>query len=100
MNFPPVPASLERAASWSWRLLVCAAALISVLVVLRYLSVIVLPVMFALTIAPALAPVAGMLHRRLGRPAAALALLFGLGGRRTDRDRCDFGARAEPPPSQ
>ncbi len=78
MNLPPVPASLERAASWSWRLLVCAAAALSVLIVLRYLSVIVLPVMFALTIAPALTPVAGMLRRRLGRPAAAVALLFGL----------------------
>ena len=78
MNLPPVPASLERAASWSWRLLVCAAAALSVLIVLRYLSVIVLPVMFALTIAPALTPVSGVLRRRLGRPAAAVALLFGL----------------------
>jgi putative heme transporter len=78
VNLPPVPASLERAASWSWRLLVCAAAALSVLVVLRYLSVIVLPVMFALTIAPALTPVSGMLRRRLGRPAAAVALLCGL----------------------
>jgi putative heme transporter len=78
VNIPPVPASLERAASWSWRLLVCAAAVLSVLIVLRYLSVIVLPVMFALTIAPALTPVAGLLHKRLGRPAAAVALLFGL----------------------
>ena len=78
MNLPPVPASLERAASWSWRLLVCAAAALAVLVVLRYLSVIVLPVMFALTIAPALTPVSGMLRRRLGRPAAAVALLLGL----------------------
>ena len=78
LNLPPVPLSLKRAASWSWRLLVCAAAAFSVLVVLRYLSVIVLPVMFALTIAPALTPVAGTLRRRLGRPAAAVALLFGL----------------------
>jgi putative heme transporter len=78
IGVPPVPESLNRAAGWSWRLLVCAAAALSVLLVLRYLSVIVLPVMFALTIAPALTPVAGVLHRRLGRPAAALALLFGL----------------------
>jgi putative heme transporter len=78
VNLPPVPASLERAASWSWRLLVCAAAALSVLIVLRYLSVIVLPVMFALTLAPALTPVAGLLRRRLGRPAAAVALLLGL----------------------
>jgi putative heme transporter len=78
VNLPPVPESLERAASWSWRLLVCAAAALSVLIVLRYLSVIVLPVMFALTLAPALTPVAGRLRRRLGRPAAAVALLLGL----------------------
>jgi predicted PurR-regulated permease PerM len=78
VNLPPVPASLERAASWSWRLLVCAAAALSVLIVLRYLSVIVLPVMFALTIAPALTPVAGILRRRLGRPAAAVAIVLGL----------------------
>lgn len=53
----PLPLSLERAASWSCRLLVCAAALVAALAVLRYVSVIVLPVMFALTIAPVLTPV-------------------------------------------
>ena len=75
---PPVSPALARAAGWSWRLLVCAAAALAALVCLRYLSVIVLPVMFALTIAPALTPLAGLLHRRLGRPAAAVALLVGL----------------------
>jgi putative heme transporter len=80
VNLPPVPANLERAASWSWRLLVCAAALVAVLAVLWYLRVIVLPIMVALTIAPALAPVARTLRNlRLERPAAALALLLGLG---------------------
>jgi predicted PurR-regulated permease PerM len=78
VNVPPVPTSLERAASWSWRVLVCAAALLVVLAVLWYFRVIVLPVMIALTIAPALSPVARLLRRRLGRAAAALALLFGL----------------------
>jgi predicted PurR-regulated permease PerM len=77
VNLSPVPASLERAASWSWRVLVCAAALLAVVAVLWYVRVIVLPVMLALTIAPALTPVAGMLRKRLGRPAAALALLVG-----------------------
>ena len=49
------------------------------LTVLWYLKVIVLPIMVALTIAPALSPVAGYLRRsRLERPAAALALLAGL----------------------
>jgi predicted PurR-regulated permease PerM len=76
---PPVPASLDRVAGWSWRLLVCAAAALAVFTVLWYLRVIVLPIMVALTIAPALAPVAGWLRRtRLNRPAAALALLAGL----------------------
>jgi len=74
----PVPASLERAASWSWRVLVCAAALLAGLALLWYVRVIVLPVVLALTIAPALSPVAQVLRRRLGRPAAALALLVGL----------------------
>ena len=41
VNLPPVPASLERAAAWSWRLLVCAAAALAVLALLWYLRVIV-----------------------------------------------------------
>jgi putative heme transporter len=78
VNLPPVSANLERAASWSWRALVCAAALFAVLAVLWYGRVIVLPTMLALTIAPALSPLARVIRRRLGRPAAALALLVGL----------------------
>jgi putative heme transporter len=79
VNVPPVPLNLERAAGWSWRLLVCAAAVLAVLTVLWYLRVIVLPIMVALTIAPALAPVDARLRRwRLERPAPALALLAGL----------------------
>jgi putative heme transporter len=80
VNVPPVPTNLDRAASWAWRLLVCAATLLAVLAVLWFFRVIVLPTMVALTIAPALAPVAAQLRRlRLERPAAGLALLFGLG---------------------
>jgi predicted PurR-regulated permease PerM len=79
VNVPPVPANLQRAAGWSWRLLVCAAAAVAVLYLLRYIRVIVIPSMIALTIAPALTPVAGRLRRlRLERPAAALALTAGL----------------------
>ena len=79
MKVPPVPSNLDRAAAWSWRLLACAAAAVLLLTVLWYLKVIVLPIMVALTIAPALSPVAGYLRRsRLERPAAALALLTGL----------------------
>ena len=79
MNLPPVPTNLERAAAWSWRLLACAAAILAILFVLWYLRVIVLPIMVALTIAPALSPVATQLRRvRLERPAAGIALLTGL----------------------
>jgi predicted PurR-regulated permease PerM len=79
VNVPPVPRNLERAASWSWRLLVCAAAALAVLAVLWYFRVVVLPTMVALTIAPALTPVARLFKRlRLDRPAAALALIAGL----------------------
>lgn len=79
MRIPPVPTNLERAASWAWRLLACAAAVLAVLALLWYVRVVVLPTMIALTIAPALAPVTQMLRRRrLRRPAAAFALLLGL----------------------
>jgi predicted PurR-regulated permease PerM len=79
LNLPPVPPSLDRAAAWSWRILVCAAAALGVLFVLWYLRVIVLPVMVAVTIAPALAPIAARLRRTpLRRSAAALALLTGV----------------------
>jgi putative heme transporter len=80
MNLPPVPANLERAAGWSWRLLVCAAAVLAVLGVLWYVRIIVLPVMIALTITPALSPVVRFVRSRLrlGRSAAAIALLAGL----------------------
>jgi predicted PurR-regulated permease PerM len=80
MELPRVTLSLERAAAWSWRLLVCTAALALVLALLWYLRVIVLPIAVALTIAPALSPLASWLRRRrhLERPAAALALLTGL----------------------
>ncbi|HEV3479777.1 MAG TPA: AI-2E family transporter [Gaiellaceae bacterium] len=79
MNIPPVPPNVERAAAWAWRLLICGAALAVVLVLLWYLRVIVLPIMVALTIAPALTPLADRFRRaRLHRPAAALALVTGL----------------------
>jgi predicted PurR-regulated permease PerM len=79
VNLPPVPANLERAAAWAWRLLVVIAAVAAVLTLLWYLRVIVLPIMVALTIAPALEPVAqAFRNQRVERPAAALALLVGL----------------------
>jgi putative heme transporter len=79
VKVPPVPVSLERAAGWSWRLLVCGALVVALAALLRYVSVIVVPAMVALTIAPALTPLAGLLRRlRLKRPAAALALTVAL----------------------
>jgi putative heme transporter len=79
VNLPPVPPNLERAAAWSWRLLVCAAAVLAAIALLWYLRVIVLPIMIALTVAPALTPVAAKVRSlRLERPAAGIALLTGL----------------------
>jgi putative heme transporter len=80
MQLPPVALNLERAAAWSWRLLVSAAVVAAVLALLWYLRVIVLPVAVALTIAPAVSPVATWFRGRrlLNRPAAALALLSAL----------------------
>jgi predicted PurR-regulated permease PerM len=78
VNVPPVPANLERAAGWAWRLLICGVALAAGVALLWYVRVVVVPTMIALTIAPALAPIAAQLRRlRLQRPAAALALLTG-----------------------
>jgi putative heme transporter len=80
VNLPPVPANLERAVGWAWRLLACAAALVALLALLWYVRVVVVPAMVAVTIAPALTPLAAQLRRlRLERPAAAIALLAGLG---------------------
>jgi predicted PurR-regulated permease PerM len=79
VRLPPVPVALDRAAGWSWRLLACGAALIALLAVLWYVRVIVVPTMVALTIAPALTPLAGQLRRlKLERPAAGLALFAGI----------------------
>lgn len=78
MGLPPVSSTLDRAAGWAWRVLLCVAVLLGVLALLWYVRVIVMPVMVALTFAPALSPVAARLRRRLGRSAAAVALTVGL----------------------
>jgi putative heme transporter len=75
---PTVPIGLDRAAGWAWRLLVCALAVGAVVALLWYLRVIVLPVIVALTIAPALLPLADRLRAAgLGRAAPGTALLVG-----------------------
>jgi predicted PurR-regulated permease PerM len=76
---PAVPVGLDRAAGWAWRLLVCAAALSVVVTLLWFLRVIVLPAIVALTIAPALTPLAARLRRAgLGRAAPGTALVVGI----------------------
>ena len=75
----PVPPTLDRAAGWAWRLLICVVAVSALLALLWYLRVIVLPALVALTISPALTPVAAQFRRlRLHRPAAAIALGLGI----------------------
>ena len=79
MKVPLVPASLDRAAGWSWRLLVCGAAILAALALLWYVRVIVLPAILALTIAPALTPLANLFRRGgFGRAAPATALVVGI----------------------
>jgi putative heme transporter len=79
VTVPPPPAGLVRAAGWAWRLLVCGLALLAALALLWYLRVIVLPTIVALTIAPALTPLAAWLRRRgLGRAAPGTALVAGI----------------------
>jgi predicted PurR-regulated permease PerM len=76
---PTVPIGLDRAAGWAWRLLVCALAVGALVALLWYLRVIVLPVIVALTIAPALLPLADRLRAAgLGRAAPGTALLLGV----------------------
>jgi predicted PurR-regulated permease PerM len=76
---PTVPIGLDRAAGWAWRLLVCAFAVAAVVGLLWYLRVIVLPIVVALTIAPALMPLADRLRAAgLGRAAPGTALLLGV----------------------
>ena len=71
--------SLERAAAWSWRLLVCTAALALVGALLWYLRVIVLPVAVALTLRrPCPRSPRGSAAAGTSSAAVALALLTGL----------------------
>ena len=77
-RIPEVPQGLERVAGWAWRLLVCAAALAAIVALLWYVNVIVLPAIVAITVAPALTPLADRLERAgLGRSAPAFALVIG-----------------------
>jgi predicted PurR-regulated permease PerM len=79
LRVPPVPVALERIAGWAWRLIAVGIAAVVVVAALWYLRVIVLPAIIAMTISPALTPIADALRRRgFERPAPAVALLAGL----------------------
>ena len=73
---PEVPRPLAVAASYSWRLLVCAAALTLLGWVALQLFVVVIPVVIALFLAAALEPLAARLRRRGWPPLAAAVVVF------------------------
>jgi predicted PurR-regulated permease PerM len=79
LRIPRPPTALDHAAGWAWRLLLLVAAGALVVWVLTYLSVIVIPSVIAVTVSPALMPIADALRRRgLERPAPGVALLVGI----------------------
>ena len=67
---PPVPAALQRAAAWSWRLLVIGLLIYVAFRVASALSLVVLPVIAALLLAALLQPLTARL-RRAGMPSLA-----------------------------
>jgi putative heme transporter len=75
---PDVPASLQRLAAWSWRLLVVLTAAGLVLYLLILLKVIVVPVIVALFLATLLVPMVGWLEARgWSHLPAVLAVFLG-----------------------
>lgn len=80
-----VPAWLERAGAWSWRLLVVALVGLAALWLIVRLRLLVLPLIVALFAAAALYPVYRFLRERARFPAAlaslsVIALIFGVAG--------------------
>jgi predicted PurR-regulated permease PerM len=71
-----VPRALELAAAISWRLLVCAGAIAVIAIVVARLRLVVLPLVVALLLATALAPLVMQLRRRNVPPAAAAAIVL------------------------
>jgi predicted PurR-regulated permease PerM len=67
---PPVPGFLQRAAAWSWRLLVIGLLIYVAFRVASALSLVVLPCIAALLLAALLQPLTGRL-RRTGMPPLA-----------------------------
>jgi predicted PurR-regulated permease PerM len=83
---PPVPGALQRAAAWSWRLLVIGLLIYVTFRVASALSLVVLPVIAALLLTALLHPLTARL-RRAGMPSlaatwctvlAAIAVLAGI----------------------
>jgi predicted PurR-regulated permease PerM len=95
---PRVPAWLERAAGWSWRLLVLGALLYVLIRLIGMLRVVVLPCVAALLLTALLQPLTQRL-RRYGLPAlaatwctvlAALAVLAGVATLAATRTSADY----------
>ena len=75
----PVPLPLQRAAGWSWRLLVIGAAVWISLLVMARLSVVMLPLFIALVLATLCVPPAKRLQAR-GVPDGVAAGIVVIGG--------------------
>lgn len=75
-----IPRGVDVAAAWSWRFLAIVLATGVLGWLLRYLSVVVIPVVIALLMAALLTPLVNRLHRgKLGRgPASGIVLVGGL----------------------
>ncbi len=76
-----VPAAVKEAASWSWRLLLIAAAIYLVVRLLTEVPIVTVPFVIALLLTVVLGPVQRLLRDRLRVPhslAAFLALLAGI----------------------
>ncbi len=95
---PRVPAWLERAAGWAWRLLILGALIYVLFRVVSVLRLVVLPCVAALLLAALLQPLTQRL-RRLGLPAlaaawctllAALAILAGVATIAATRTSADY----------
>ena len=95
---PRVPAWLERAAGWAWRLLILGALIYVLFRVISVLRLVVLPCVAALLLAALLQPLTQRL-RRLGLPAlaatwctllAALAILAGVATIAATRTSADY----------
>ena len=75
---PAVPAALERAAAWSWRLLVVGAAAVAALTLLGRLRLVLFPLVVTLLVTRVLASPAGWLRRRRWPAGLAAAVtVFG-----------------------